>query len=384
MMQKLWLFLERRAEVLALIVLAYFAPHLSGAFSLVYAAVLTSAAVWKQLHPPMSPSTLTGLCTFLAENSGIFMAYEHAPLFCVFITGFFVFFFRLIRNAPALPGVRTNALLLLVGSLAGYFIGAFVGKTVWSIAFTEAVFVSGILLLPHNPLSVLAALAFSGAMLLLVGETGTAMVLILTAGALLLLHGSMLTKYLTCLAGLASFAAWAFVYLEGGIYQSLWRLSADASWRRMLQRLFFDYQNTDQLVLLRRLADRGMRDRLFLLIAPAEPVQIVTNSTSTYTAVSDFCYSLMQFSMGFYPMILVAAAIILYAAAVNHHRHSRLVVIPLLLLFQTVIHVFGNKMLFPFSGIPLPFLSYADSFNTLFFAMAALLTCAELQGEEEA
>ena len=82
--------------------------------------------------------------------------------------------------------------------------------------------------------------------------------------------------------------------------------------------------------------------------------------------------------------ILVAAAIILYAAAVNHHRHSRLVVIPLLLLFQTVIHVFGNKMLFPFSGIPLPFLSYADSFNTLFFLMAALLTCAELQGEEEA
>ncbi|MBR1459217.1 MAG: hypothetical protein IJ595_07535 [Oscillospiraceae bacterium] len=380
-MQKLWLFLERRAEVLALIVLAYFAPHLSAVFTFMYGFALTAGAVWKLLHPPMSPSTLTGLCTFLGEISGIFMAYEHAPLFCVFITGFFVVFFRLIRNAPALPGVRTNALLLLIGSLAGYLIGAFVGK-VWCIAFTEAVFVSAILLLPQHPLSVLAALAVSGAMLLLVGETGTAMVLILTAAALLLLHGSMLTKYLTCLTGATSFAAWVFVYLNDGMYQRLWRLSADASWRRMLQRLFFDYQNTDQLVLLRRLADRGLRDRLFLLIAPAEPVQIVTNSTSTYTAVSDFCYSLMQFSMGFYPMILVAAAIILYAAAVNHHRHSRLAVIPLLLLFQTVIHVFGNKMLFPFSGIPLPFLSYADSFNTLFFLMAALLTCAELQGEE--
>ncbi|MBQ9695119.1 MAG: hypothetical protein IJV58_01680 [Oscillospiraceae bacterium] len=376
MMQKLWLFLERRAEVLALIVLAYFSPHLSVVFTCMYGLALTAGAVWKQLHPPMSPSTLTGLCTFLGEISGIFMAYEHAPLFCVFITGFFVVFFRLIRNAPALPGVRTNALLLLIGSLAGYLIGAFVGK-VWCIAFTEAVFVSAILLLPQHPLSVLAALAVSGAMLLLVGETGTAMVLILTAAALLLLHGSMLTKYLTCLTGATSFAAWVFVYLNDGMYQRLWRLSADASWRRMLQRLFFDYQNTDQLVLLRRLADRGLRDRLFLLIAPAEPVQIVTNSTSTYTAVSDFCYSLMQFSMGFYPMILVAAAIILYAAAVNHHRHSRLAVIPLLLLFQTVIHVFGNKMLFPFSGIPLPFLSYADSFNTLFFAMTALLTCAE-------
>ena len=374
----------RYAEVFSLAVLLYFSDQLSLWFTIPFAAVLGIIAFLKSRHELPAEASLVGMGTFLSEVSCIFLAYYRAPVTgSLVITGVGVAVLLLIkRGVIVLPETRLLSAGILFLGAVGYVVSAFVlGSSVAAIAMVWLIFAGAVMLLPDSLLVMTAALAVCGVLLLGVGEAGTILVLVVSALVYQIVTGNFRRQIIASAASAAGLGAWFAVYTSDFLFRRVSALSAREDYYRAVQRLFCNYSEGDQIPLICNLARRPKQEALLLLFAPAEPADILGFDTADFTAVADYAYDLARFSTGFYAMILVIIVTVCYLRSIWQHRRSRQAMIPIMLLVQTVIHVFGNCMIGPFSGLPLPFFSYGNNQLIVGMLLLIVLTNAELRGD---
>lgn len=370
-------------ELLALAVLCYFSGHLSLWFTLPFGAVLCVIAILKASHPLPSETSLAGVCSFAAEVSCIFVVgYYHGPSSILIVSALGIaLLLMVLTGIIELPETSVLARAALILGGLGYFAAFLFGKNVAAIACVWLIFAGCILLLPDNWLVTGGVLVGCSILLLVVRETGTIMVLVISALFYLLMTGDRKLRYVLLAGTGATGAAWVGVWFYDPLFRKVYALSDSETFHRCVQRVWLNFTPDDQISMISQLSRRPLRETVLLLAAPAERADILLYDTAHYSVLSDYVYDLATFSSGFYAVLFAVILVVSYAWCIYRHRMDKLSIIPIMLMVQSSVHIMGNLMCAPFTGLPMPFISFANFQLIVSFGMLILMTNAEMKGE---
>lgn len=383
----------------------YFVRVVNKAFCIVYIAMLLFLLFLKNIlfrsHDNYADRTsLLGISLLLMEYSLLFLTYADQSVIKEIVV-------MLIACAMIWMVLKDHDFIHIksIVFIALFLLALAFKKTTWSIELIKLLFVwSSLYLLDgRRVLWIFVPLAVCSLMLIfLASEYGTVMVLAFTAVLMCMLSRdrvAVITGVVICAAVLG---IWLVIYNSTTAYQWVSSL-VDNDHHVTLQRLFFVYKEDDQLVMInkmivsrndlsgvfspgsgmslkRRCLDIG-RYVLSTMISPPTYTELVSSASSS-TATADYMYSLMCYASPVYSFIMMAVFILALFRSINRNINSELKIIPLILLGQSMIHIFSNLMLFPYTGIPMPFLSHGPASLTLNVGMLYILSKCEINNEE--
>lgn len=386
----------------------FFSRVLNKAFCFMYIAMLLLLLFLKNiLFRPQEKyadrTSLLGISLHLMEYSLLFLTYAEQSVIketVIMLTACGMIW--MVLKDHDLKHIRSNVLIALF--LMALAVSVVLKKTTWTIELIKLLFLwsSLYLLNGRRVLWIFVPLAVCSAMLVVLAyEYGSIMVLAFTAVLMCILSrdkAAVITGVVLCAAVLG---IWLVIYNSTTAYQ--WVIGLVGSERRVtLQRLFFNYKQDDQLVMInkmivgrndlsgvfspgsgmslnRRCLDIGRY--ILSMISPPEYTELVSAASSS-TAAADYMYSLMCYVNPIYCFIMMVMFIISLFRSINRNINSELKIIPLILLGQTMIHILSNLMLVPFTGLPLPFLSHGPASLTLNVGMLYILSKCEIKNEE--
>lgn len=387
----------------------YFGRVVNRVFNFIYIAFLLLLLVLKNtmLRPQEKyayKTSLVGISLMLIEFSLLFLTYTGLFVLketVIMLTACIMFYMILKHH-----NFRHYHYLAIAGLfLLALTISIKIRKNTWTIELIRLLFVwSSIYLLDgRRTLWILIPSAVcSILMFYLAEELGTVMVLTLTSLLMCILSRDKASRIIGVVLCAVLLGVWLVIYSSGTAYQ--WVISLVGSERRVtMQRLFFNYKQDDQLVMInkiivgrndlsgvfspgsgmsfkRRCLDIG-RYILSTMISPPAYTELLSAVSSSTTSAEDYMYSLMCYFCPLYCFIMTIMFIIALFRSLNRNSNSNLKIIPLILLWQSIIHILSNLMLFPFTGIPMPFLSHGPTSLALNFGMVCILSNYETTEE---
>ena len=246
-----------------------------------------------------------------------------------------------------------------------------------------------VLFLPVSPLII---------MLFFCKELGTIMVMILTDLIALLIYSIVKHEWklllIAILIIICLITGWIILYCSPAkqmILKTALQNITGHDFSQQLNRIFIRYAKTDQIQLTNDICFSLLYDesksKVDILIdmitrfftAPNYR-EIVSHETNAFSSSADYAFSVMSYTTPFFSFFIVTISIVTLVVATIKSVIKKHVtfVIPLTLLITSFVHICGNLLVFPFTGIPLPFISYAKSslvctvFVVLFYAYAEM------------
>ena len=219
------------------------------------------------------------------------------------------------------------------------------------------------------------------ALLLINHELGTIMVVIITDIFSLLLFSVIKKRkalLISLIISIASIIGIWIIFYRSPSKQVLLKTTLNNltghDFSNQLNRIFIRYKASDQLKLTNDIAfgflfDESkskteiLIDMFTRFFSPTEYREIVSNETDSFTSSADYAFSLLTYTNPIFSISLAVSSAVVYSNALIHSylkKHSTYV-IPLSLLVTHLIHIGGGLLVFPFTGIPLPLLSYGKS-----------------------
>ena len=382
----------------------YFGRVVSRTFFVVYIAMLLLLLVLKNtmLRPQekyADKTSLVGMSLIVMEFSILFLVYTKQSVLketAVMLTACVVIYMIFKDHDFG----HCRFWLVSVLFIAALAVSVKLRKNTWTIELTKLLFVwSSLLLLDsRRVLLIFLPLAVcSGMMMIFAKEFGTVMVLSLAAVLMCILskdRAAVITGIVLCAAGLG---IWLLIYDSDIVFSRVSDL-AGSDHRVSLQRLFFKYEDDDQLVLINKMitdrndlsavfspcSDISLKRRglelgryiLSVMISPPAYTELVSAASSS-TAAADYMYSIMCYVSPVYSFIITSMFIHALFRSVNRNIGSELKLIPLILLAQSMVHILSNLMLFPYTGIPMPFLSHGPASLAVNVCMLCMLSNRE-------
>ena len=374
-LSKLNRYIFNMTEIITLLFLSYFSNHLGNGFCIAYALLLIALFYTKLkfvTYETEIPGELTA-AFFLCEYSMIFLKYAELPInlyirqASISIILLFILFSITVVKESSFDVENLTRIVLFSGSVL-FLVSVLVHKSTWAIELSKLIFVCTVILFSRrteSQLPILISAALSCVVLMLfVKEMGTAMVIGITTLILIVINNQS-TKLTVILLVLSAsvLMIWSFIYFNDNIYHMLYHI-APSYFKQALERLFFDYDTESaQIALINNVIDsRGVKNEFFLLIKPTNFVNLIPNSNSETTGVADYIFSLMLFFNGkFLSAVIVFLSAIPYISSIAVRRRKSNLVVPLLILVQCLVHICGNRLIFPFTGVPMIFISYAPA-----------------------
>ena len=362
-------------ELITLLFLSYFSNNLNSGFCIAYALLLI-ILFYIKLKFTTCETEISGELTaavLLCEYSAIFLRYAELSLKLYMIQALIIiilisalFSIALIKETSFDVQSLTKTVLVL-GSIL-LFISIIANKNTWAIELTKLIFVCTIILFSKrtdSQIPILISAVLSCAVLaIFIREFGTAMVIALSTLIMTAVNNRSpkLTATILILSTV-TLSVWFFIYHYDSLYHALYNNAPSFS-KPALERLFFDYDpESDQIVLINNVIDcRGFKSEFFLLIKPTNFVNLIPNSISETTGVTDYMFSLMLFFNGkLLSAIVILISSVSYISAIAVKRCKSNLIVPIILLTQSLVHICGNRLIFPFTGVPLIFVSYAPA-----------------------
>lgn len=357
-------------ETINIAIIVYFSGVLNIGFCLLYSLVLLVLMIIKNYcffskYAVLKRLSILPVSMVLMEFSITFLTYTGISIrseIVVTILGFTVLYFMLFKSNEFL---RKLYFKLIVLAYLCVLLSLITFNKTLIIEFVKVFFViTSILLLKkyNNEIYLLIPLMISSVVLVIFAqEYGTIMILGITFLGMCLFSNNRRIMLLPLITIVIIFVVWIYFYKIKGAY--LWVYGSVDSSKQSLQRLFFDYKDNDQIIMLRSIvANRNWLDKVSTIIAPPKYVEIVSYENTHSTSSADYFYSVMMYSFGqVYSFIIIAVNISLLFHSIAKHVNHQIRIIPILLLSQSMVHVLGNCLLFPFTGITYPFLSHGGS-----------------------
>lgn len=403
------------SEIINLGILCLFYNVIDHTFFYIYALILLSVGTLKifagvknisffsDIESGMKKNSLImNYSVFLAEFSLIFLKYTKINVtITVVLTA--VLIFAMYAYLFVIRSDKDIILLLLVLSVIALMVmiplNVFSEKKLFFNIATELIklsFVMGLIFLFRFRESYLIGLVILGAaciLLLINRELGSGFVLLFGYDIFCLSSKEKKVRKTALIITVITVFMWLAVFLTP-LYDVFYNMVTHIfSWNQdicdqihtAMQRMFFHYSATDQLPLVHSLINgRNIITKLTCTFSPSEFTEIIKYETGSTTSSADYCYDLILFYLGPITGILLAvSSFIVYLNGTVRSFHNKYSIIPIVLFSQTFIHVFGNIMIFPFTGIPYPFLSFGNANLIINFIMVVIFSEAELKGDIE-
>ena len=392
------------SEIINLGILCFFYDVINHWFFYIYGTVLLCIGVWKifarigqyavfeNIGDSIQRCSLLSYIIFLSEFSLIFLCYTEVSISVPFIVTFsltalmilYINFQERINTGFVVPMFFISLTALVIFFLMRTFSITtelikitFVLGLIWLFDYRES-YLGGFIML------IICCI-----LLVLNGESGSCFILMLGYDIFCFSSGE---KKVIKTAGIITslvIIAWLIIFstpLYDIIYDMITKIlgkheSICDSLHNSMKRVFFHYSSTDQLPLLHSLINnQNIINKLTCTFSPAVFTEIVKYETGSTTSSADYCFSLILYFLGPISGFIIAfSSLTAYSLSIRKNFSGRYRIIPLILYSQTLIHVFGNMMIFPFTGIPYPFLSFGNANLIINFAMIFILTHAELK-----
>lgn len=412
-------------EFIAIAILFYFWNVINPIFFFVYLAFLIAIIftkhLWlKKIEVPTKKFSLLPMAIFLMEFFVIFIAYtgiyEDTPIYkrtdiIVAVAGIIS-----LLLSTAFTNSKIFSEIFVVGVVAGLLFSALLDKISFMhglngvfVEVCKAIFSIIVILVvkkfpEKNIIKISLGMAFLAFMYLFVlNEYGTFTVIIASYFIYLISEGRKKTIFFAILGIMMIYTVWAIIYKNDNIYAAIRKavesinVDDDSILSKVLpnlfkepdklksyketvltalSRLFFDYSEDSQLVMLNDISlGRKFIFEVLKLTSPSKYVKIVSFETSNTTAEADYLFSVMTYSIGkIYTCIITFSILAYYCISINKNIDNPSRIIPIILISQTIIHITGNIMLFPFTGIPYPFLSHGATSLLCNILMIFILT----------
>lgn len=404
--QKLTISIFHWSEYINLGILFLFYDVIDHTFMYIYAVVLFVTGTLKiiariketpffiEIEDYLHDCSLISFIVFLSEFSLIFLTYTQVSVKLPFIITF--------------AGIGLGAVLLMCGknikiSFVKLMLIITLIATIGSLILhkfsisTELIKLSFILslifLFDHRESYIggLILLLASCVLLILNHESGSCFILLLGYDVFCFTSDNKKVRKIALIITIAVIIVWGLIFftplydlieiLIDTIFSD--RPGIRTSLHNIMNRIFFHYSTTDQLPLLHSLINgQSMITKLTCTFSPSPFTEIVKFETGESTSSADYLFSLLLFFLGpIAGIILSGLSVFFYSSSIMNNIESEYRIIPIILLSQTMIHICGNMMLLPFTGIPYPFLSHGSSNLMISFLLVFLLTYYEMKGE---
>ena len=405
-LQKITISLFHWSELINLGILFLFYDVIDHTFLYIYAAVLFATGTIKiiarvketpfliEIEEYLHDCSVITFVVFLSEFSLIFLTYTGVSVklpFIITLAGIAMAAILLVCSKKIkVSFIKPVLIISAIAALSTLILHQF------SIS-TELIKLSFILslvfLFDHRDsyLGGLILLLISCVLLFLNHEAGSSFILLLSYDIFCFTSDKKKVRKATLITTAAIFTVWALVYFTplydmiDGLIDAVFssKPSICSSLHNIMSRLFFHYSSTDQLPLLHSLINsQNMITKLTSIFSPAPFTEIVKFETGESTSSADYLFSLILFFLGpIAGIILSGFSMIIYSGSIKKNYESEYRIIPITILSQTLIHICGNLMLLPFTGIPYPFLSHGASSLLISFLLVFLLTYYEMRGE---
>ncbi len=396
------------SEFLNLAVLCAFYSTIDRTFFWLYGVFLMSVGIMKlwgryiesrryrtALDSVTEHCTLLGYVMALSEFALIFLTYTQISVVSEFvvIAAFFAAFAGYFAFSDLPDTGKIKLIVLIVSSAALLF--CFVCRNFsWTTELARLVFVMSLIMLFERRESYLLGtllMMAAAAVMLLNHEGGTVFALVLAFDVFCVTSDVPKVRRIALILTGIAFLGWLIIFLSPALYQMLYDTvsqvfsgddsSTRATIHNTMQRMFFRYESTDQLMLINRLIRSRSKMEWFTALFSIEPyVEIIAYENGGSTSSADYVFSLIMYHLG--PLVgflLAVSGVMYYSRSVIRHSSDAYRMIPVLLLTQTLVHTLGNLMLTPFTGVPYIFLSHGGASLLCNFVMIALLTDHELK-----
>ena len=404
--QKLTISLFHWSEYINLGILFLFYDVIDHTFLYIYGAVLFAVGTLKivariketpffiEIEDRLNDCSLISFVVFLSEFSLIFLTYTQVSVKLPFIITFAgmvlgTLLLLYVENIK-ISFVKLMLIITLIATLGSLILHKFnISTELIKLSFI----LSLIFLFDHRESYIggLILLLASCALLILNHESGSCFILLLGYDVFCFTSDNKKVQKIALIITLAVIAVWAIVFFTP-LYDLIEELIDTAfsnrplirsSLHNIMNRIFFHYSTTDQLSLLHSLINgRSMITKLTCTFSPSPFTEIVKFETGESTSSADYFFSLILFFLGpIAGIILSGLSVLFYSNSIRKSIESEYRIIPIILLSQTMIHIGGNMMLLPFTGIPYPFLSHGSSNLVISFLLIFLLTYYEMKGE---
>lgn len=398
--------LYKYSEVVAIMLLIYFIRVIPLSFVVIYGAFLIAVCITKNYFlaingdKPSSGSLLLPLCQMLTEVMTVFITYNLGTLsltryamIAAVITAFSIMYTASASGRDFNFNIEPRH-FFIAGSvllIAGFVISLRRTTAHQSIEiFRTANFffvMAGTLYAVNKDskyifytiMCAAAAIVPLFLILLRCHEIGTIMYVVLSDFLFLLILSIILRNWfsvgLILLISAGIFLAWLYLYNTPSAQELLnaalndW-LGHDFS--DQMSRLFIRYRSSDQLAYLNQIVFGSVQGESLnktevvlswapKLFAPMSYTEIVSWEDNAFTSAADYACSTMFFTNPIFSAVLFIGTIAVYVREIIHSVKRVTFLIPLGLLVCSLTHILGNLLLFPFTGVPLPFLSYGWS-----------------------
>ncbi|MCR4889966.1 MAG: hypothetical protein K5979_12425 [Ruminococcus sp.] len=353
------------------------------------------------------PDSILGLALMLSETSVVFLEYSLGKLSTIYFILLIVIIlsllisFRLMLYTEKHDSLAIKVIIKWAG-FAALLIGFGTGliKSIRHDSI-EVFRVSDILLMifcaihyfNHNNYStwkramkaliylvVLPSLPIFG-LILLSHELGTVMVLALTYLFFLLIMGIATHKW--AISGSVVFilvllvAVWINLYNNPSrqvLIEAFLENITGHNFTQQLNRIFIRYADFEQITLTNDIAfgkllydNRGktaiIADMVLRFMSAPEYREIVPFEDNHYTSSADFCFSVFTYTNPIFSIVIFSLSMIIYLKSIVNSiaKECTTFIIPLSIFIIQFVHIAGNMLVFPFTGIPTPYLSYGKT-----------------------
>lgn len=405
-MQRITISLFHWSELINLGILFLFYDVIDHTFLYIYAAVLFAAGTIKiiarvkqtpfliEIEEYLHDCSVITFVVFLSEFSLIFLTYTGVSVklpFIITLAGIALAAILLVCSKKIkISFIKPVLIVTAIAALCTLILHKFsISTELIKLSFI----LSLIILFDHRDsyLGGLILLLISCVLLFLNHEAGSSFILLLSYDIFCLTSDSKKVRRVALITTAVVVTVWVLIFftplydLIDGLIDTVFscKPSICTSLHNMMNRLFFRYKSTDQLPLLHSLINgQSTITKLTCIFSPAPFTEIVKFETGESTSSADYLFSLILFFLGpIAGIILSSLSMLFYSNSIRKNYESEYRIIPITLLSQTLIHICGNLMLLPFTGIPYPFLSHGASSLLISFLLVFLLTYHEMRGE---
>ena len=401
-MRKLNLSLFHWSEIINLGILCFYYDVIDHVFFFIYGIVLLGVGAWKifarisqvsrfeNIEYSVQRCSLLSYIIFFSEFSLIFLCYTEISMFLPFVCTIvfipLIIFFEEKINVSVVVPLFFFALL----ALAAAFMAKSFNITTELVKIT---FVLGLLWLFDYKESYLGGffILLAGCVLLFVnGEAGSCFILLLGYDVFCLFSNKSKVSKAALIITILCVIMWFLIIFVTPLYDLMYDMVTKICGshehireqiHNFMSRTFFHYSSTDQLPLLHSLINgQNIINKLTCTFSPAEYTEIVKYENGASTSSADYCFSLVLYFLGpISACLLFFSSVYVYISSTIRNFNNRYRIIPIVLCSQTIIHVLGNMMILPFTGIPYPFLSFGNANLIINFVMIFVLAHAELK-----